>query len=165
MEEKEQGVSQGPTGATKPGTFPDQIRVNRVREALWGGANGASVMVGSGFSRNAQVKLAGLSRLPDWEALVRAMQRKLDPSATDEGATDASRSIDPLAVAQQYCDEFGRAELHRFIRDQIRNDEIEPSDYHRRLLALPWSDVLTTNWGHVAGANSQNGSPRRATAS
>ena len=37
----------------RPLDFPDQIRIRHVREALWRrGAGGASVMVGSGFSRN-----------------------------------------------------------------------------------------------------------------
>ena len=126
--------------------FEDQARINRVRDALWGGANGASVMVGSGFSKNAEVKLAGRFRLPDWDGLARAMHRELHPKAPRGGTTDVPGSADPLAIAQDYCDEFGRAELHRFLRDQVRNDEIEPGEFHRRLLALPWSDVFTTNW-------------------
>ena len=51
-----------------------------------------------------------------------------------------------LATAQRYCDEFGRAALDGFLRDQIGDDEIEPGECHRRLLSLPWSDVFTTNW-------------------
>jgi len=124
----------------------DQIRINRVRDALWGGANGASVMVGSGFSRNAEFKLPGGPGLPDWDGLARAMYRELHPMAARGDTTDSPGSADPLAIAQDYHDEFGRAELQRFLQDQIRNDEIEPGEFHRRLLALPWSDVFTTNW-------------------
>ena len=131
---------------TNPRAFADQVRINRVRAALWERPNGASVMVGSGFSRNAEAKLAGRSRLPDWDGLARAMHRELHPEAVCNDAVDALRSVDPLAVAQEYCDEFGRAELHRFLREQIRDDEIEPGECHMRLLKLPWSDVFTTNW-------------------
>ena len=149
MGESEQEPSQRPkqtTLATEHGTFVDQIRINRVRDALWGGANGASVMVGSGFSRNPEVKLAGRSRLPGWDELARSMFRQLHPKGAPGGTTENPASADPLAIAQDYCDEFGRAELDRFLREQVRNDEVEPGEYHRRLLALPWSDVFTTNW-------------------
>ena len=128
------------------GTFVDRIRINRVRDALWGGANGASVMVGSGFSRNAEIKLAGRSRLPGWDELTRSMFRQLHPNAALGATTEIPASADPLAIARDYCDEFGRSELDRFLRDQIRNDEVEPGECHRSLLALPWSDVFTTNW-------------------
>ena len=149
MGERQQDTSRGrkqATLATDPGTFVDQIRINRVRYALWERANGASVMVGSGFSRNAEVNLAGGSRLPDWDGLVRAMFRELHPKDAAGRAVEMPASADPLAIAQDYCNEFGRAELHRFLRDLIRDDEVEPSEYHRRLLELPWSDVFTTNW-------------------
>ena len=149
MSKCEPDVSQRPTQTTlaaDPAAFVDQIRINRVRDSLWGGANGASVMVGSGFSRNAEVKLAGRSRLPDWDGLARAMLRQLHPKGAPGSATKVPGSADQLAIAQEYCDEFGRAELDRFLRDQVRNDEVEPGEYHKRLLALPWSDVFTTNW-------------------
>ena len=129
-----------------PCGFKDQVRINRVRDALWGaGANGASVMVGSGFSKNAEFRQPDGVRVPDWSDLTNAMLRELHPDAR-AGATVVPRTMDGLALAQNYCDEFGRAQLHRFLRDQIRDDEIEPGESHRRLLALPWSDVLTTNW-------------------
>ena len=131
---------------TDPCSFEDQLRINRVRDALWGaGANGASVMVGSGFSRNAEIKRPDRVRLPDWNGLTNAMHRQLHPNAR-AGTTDVHGTMDPLAIAQDYCNEFGRAQLHRFLRDQIQDDEIEPGESHRRLLALPWSDVFTTNW-------------------
>ena len=132
---------------TDSGAFEDQARINRVRDALWGtGESGASVMVGSGFSRNAEIKLPGRIRLPDWAGLTDAMHRRLHPDAARGAATDGSGSLDHLAVAQDYCDQFGRAELHRFLRDQIRDDQIEPGELHQRLLSLPWCDMFTTNW-------------------
>ncbi len=131
---------------TDPCSFEDQVRINRVRDALWGvGSNGASVMVGAGFSKNAEIRQPDRVRLPDWADLTTAMHRELHPDARAD-ATVASGTMDAPAIAQDYSDEFGRAQLHRFLRDQIRDDEIEPSESHRRLLALPWSDVLTTNW-------------------
>lgn len=159
MGKREQEASQEPKhrtlAATEPGTFVDQMRINRVRDALWGGANGASVMVGSGFSRNAEFKLAGRSRMPDWEELVRGMFRQLHPKGAPGGSAEMPESADALTIAQDYCDEFGRAQLHRFLRDQVRDDDFEPGEYHRRLLELPWSDVFTTNWDTLLERKSQ----------
>ena len=70
---------------------------------------------------------------------------KLDATSPGGGRTGGS-PLSPLTTAQQFDYEFGRAELHRFLRDQIRDDDMEPGDLHHRLLALPWADVFTTNW-------------------
>ena len=75
-----------------------------------------------------------------------AMRTKLHPEQATEGRRGRARAVDAMAIAQEYCDEFGRAELHGFLREQVRDDDIEPGDLHRRLLALPWADVFTTNW-------------------
>lgn len=128
--------------------FPDQIRIRHVREALWRrSAGGASVMVGSGFSRNAEMKAPGAGTPPDWAEVASAMRAKLKRAAVDTGGNGVEdTALDALGTAQRYSDEFGRAELHRFLRDQIRDEDMEPGDLHRRLLALPWVDVFTTNW-------------------
>ena len=106
-------------------------------------------MVGSGFSQNVTIELPGASTPPGWSDIVRAMHAKLYPSTEPPESEDEPETIvasDALAIAQQYRIAFGRAEVHRFLRHQIRDDEIAPSDFHRRLLSLPWNDVFTTNW-------------------
>ena len=128
--------------------LPDQIAIRHVRNALWRrGGGGASVMVGSGFSRNAEMKVPGDRRPPDWAGVANAMRAALSPDPQDHAAPAQQASADDaLATAQQFSDQFGRAELHRLLRDEIRNDDMEPGDLHRRLLALPWADIFTTNW-------------------
>ena len=106
-------------------------------------------MVGSGFSQNATIELPSLLAPPGWSDIVRAMHAKLysfveRPEDGDEAETFVAS--DALAIAQQYRTAFGREELHRFLRHQIRDDDITPGDFHRRLLSLPWNDVFTTNW-------------------
>ena len=104
-------------------------------------------MVGSGFSRNAEIKAPGGRTPPDWAEVANAMCAKLSPdSGKGDGNGEDEPAADALTTAQRYRDEFGRAELHRFLREQIRDDDMEPGDLHRRLLALPWADVFTTNW-------------------
>ena len=128
--------------------FPDQMRIRHVRDALWRrSAGGASVMIGSGFSRNATMKTPGACKPPDWAGVAKSMRTKLSPNSKESSkGAEGVCPTDALATAQQYSDEFGRAELHRFLRDQIRDDDMEPGDLHRRLLALPWADIFTTNW-------------------
>ena len=104
-------------------------------------------MVGSGFSRNAELKAPGGRTLPDWAEVANAMCAKLSPETEKSGENgEEEPAADALATAQRYSDEIGRAELHRFLREQIRDDDMEPGNLHRRLLALPWADVFTTNW-------------------
>ena len=52
-------------------SFPDQTHINQVREALHRRTgNGASVMVGSGFSRNAERISITAKEMPTWQDLV-----------------------------------------------------------------------------------------------
>ncbi len=104
-------------------------------------------MVGSGFSRNAEMKAPGAETPPDWADVANAMRGELEPTAADTGGNGVDGSaLDALGTAQRYSDEFGRVALHGFLRGQIRDEDMEPGDLHRRLLKLPWVDVFTTNW-------------------
>ena len=51
-----------------------------------------------------------------------------------------------LRLAQEYETAFGREALERLIANAVPDRRFEPGELHRRLLALPWSDVFTTNW-------------------
>ena len=53
---------------------------------------------------------------------------------------------DPLKLADEYEAALGRHALDSLIRDQVRDNQWQPGDLHERLLGLPWTDVLTTNW-------------------
>ena len=75
------------------------------------------------------------------------MHEKLYGRADDSTGTRPELSADrSLALAQEYEAAFGRADLHGFLKEQIRNEDIRPGRAHRRLLTLPWRDVFTTNW-------------------
>ena len=128
----------------------DQKYMNHVRDALWSRSGRASVMIGSGFSKNAWPARPDAGELPLWHELARAMSNKLNPPnpSGNPGALPA-RSLDPkgaLELAQEYKDSFGRGSLHLFLQQQIRDGDFNPGDFHRRLLTLPWRDVFTTNW-------------------
>ena len=122
---------------------PDQSHINQVRDALWQrSGGGASVMVGSGFSRSALNIRPDAKALPTWDDLVRQMLHKLYPQEPGE----TSAPDDPLRLAQEYEAAFGRGDLHRFLQQLVRDDDFKPGDTHTRLLRLPWRDVFTTNW-------------------
>ena len=132
-------------------SFSDQPHIERIRDALWSRpGTGASVMVGSGFSRCANKVRSGVADSPLWQDLATEVTNRLYPidSLDDESATSIrpSSTDDFLRIAQEYETAFGRTDLHRFLLEQTRNDDFAPGDLHERLLRLPWRDVFTTNW-------------------
>ena len=132
--------------SSKSISVPDQSHIDRVREALWQpSGGGASVMVGSGFSRGARNIRLGAADPPTWHELGKEMSKRLFPT---DGKKDRAESASDtlLRLAQEYETAFGRANLHRFLQQQIRDDDLRPGDKHTRLLKLPWRDVFTTNW-------------------
>ena len=116
---------------------PDQSHIDQIRDALWNrpGA-GASVMVGSGFSKTAGIARPGVEPLPLWKDLTTEMAKRLYSKSADN----------PLRCAQEFDTSFGRTTLHSFLQSQIRDQDFLPGEMHSRLLRLPWRDVFTTNW-------------------
>ena len=121
--------------------FPDQSHINRVRDALWQrSSNGASVMVGSGFSRNSVTIGPQVAPLPTWEDVTNQLHHDLYPQENDTGCPNQ------LRTAQEYEAAFGRGALHEALRRLVRHEEHRPGATHQRLLKLPWQDIFTTNW-------------------
>ena len=62
-------------------TMPDQSHINQVRDALWRWPiGGASVMVGSGFSKNADKTAFDAGSMPSWREITRLICNKLYPA-------------------------------------------------------------------------------------
>ena len=126
-------------------SIADQSHINRVRDALWQrSVGGASVMIGSGFSRNALKARPDANDPPTWREVAKAVYDKLYPQGGDSDLGTATSDF--LRLAQEYEAAFGRSDLHRFLGELIRDDDFLPGDIHTRLLSLPWRDVFTTNW-------------------
>lgn len=127
--------------------FRDQCHIDQVRDALWKRNGGASVMIGSGFSRNARKIRPDAEDLPTWSKVGRAIHNKLyQPDDNGDDILQAPGSDNTLRLAQEYEAAFGRPDLNRFLRQLIRDEDYRPADAHLRLLRLPWRDVFTTNW-------------------
>jgi len=108
--------------------------------SLWGRSElrGAALMAGAGLSRNAGLAAADSPRPPLWGDLLRAMRDELG------GAADAA--LGALDVAARYEGMFRRGGLEGLIRRMVPDASWVPGDLHMRLLRLPWSEVLTTNY-------------------
>ena len=124
--------------------LPDQRHINQVRDALWRlpGA-GASVMIGSGFSRNAQRVRPGSKPLPMLNEIAMDLSANLYPGDSGDEKVPPERV---LRLAQAYEAEFGPTALHEALKRMVADDDFLPGNVHGRLLRLPWADVFTTNW-------------------
>ena len=128
--------------------FPDQSHVNRVRDALHQrSGNGASVMVGSGFSKNAERTNLNAKEMPAWKDLVDHFHDSLYPHGSMAHRGRKQRpATDNVRVAQEYEAAFGRSALHDSLRRLVPDLAYSPGLVHQRLLKLPWRDIYTTNW-------------------
>ena len=131
--------------------FQDQSHIDQVRDALWASyGSGASVMVGSGFSKNSLNVRPDADGPPMLQAVAREMHKRLYPRADAEGAqAKDSESIVAERIpslAQEFKTAFGRGNLHQLLQQLIRDDDLKPGEAHIRLLQIPWRDVFSTNW-------------------
>lgn len=102
----------------------------------------AAVMVGSGMSLNADKARASAPRFALWKDLARTMHAELHGVP----AASVSETPDPVRTATEYEHVFKRAALDELLSKSIPDLDYVPGRLHRLLLALPWSDVFTTNY-------------------
>ncbi len=130
--------------------FLDRPHLEHVRAALWRGSafGRAAVMIGSGFSRNADPVRANAPAFPLWLDLARALYRDLYSAAVDDDQRIAYAAANGgvLRLALEYETVFGRGALDEVTRRVIPDEAYRPGDLHKLLLTLPWSDVFTTNY-------------------
>jgi hypothetical protein len=132
-------------------SFPDQFAVEFIRSSLWSKAGSrASIMVGSGFSRNARPTSPSAREMPTWSQMAKALCILLYADASkdsyERALNEASSTSGFLRLAQEYKAAFGQSALNEQIRALVPDLEYDPSRLHKMLLQLPWTDVLTTNW-------------------
>ena len=101
----------------------------------------AAVMVGSGFSKNATPS-ASAAPFPDWSELGDRFRERL----RGHGHVRRPTYMQVPALAHEVEAAFGRSELNQMLRDAIPDLTHGPSPVHVKLLDLPWTDVLTTNY-------------------
>ena len=134
--------------------IPDQFHINEISGKLWNGREfgQAAVMIGSGFSRNAELASPNTSLPPLLEDLAHKIFEALYPSGSlppYERTLLESRSTTGTAImklASEYRTAFSPAALDDLLLKALPDASYAPGLLHKLLLSLPWSDVFTTNY-------------------
>lgn len=131
--------------------LPDQNHIDHIRERLWCGREmgQAAVMVGAGFSRNAEKISPSIPAFPLWNELAGQIYDRLYSRSNHLSSQDRKLEIariGALRLASQYENTFGRQSLDDLLIQTIPDKQYSPGKLHKLLLSLPWSDVFTTNY-------------------
>lgn len=122
--------------------LPSEIHsyLKEISERLWTGH--ASIMIGAGLSKNAINTVYPLKSPPNWWQLGDMLYEKL----YNEKPDNKVKYLSLLKLAEEFEATFGRSSLDNFISRSIADNEYEPSEIHKILMELPWTDVFTTNY-------------------
>ena len=101
----------------------------------------ASCMVGAGFSKNAEMD--GATYMKDWFELADDFYETLYREKPKDRDV-RYRSV--IRLASQVEASMGRHYLELLIQKSLPDDHVYPGSLHIKLMALPWSDVFTTNY-------------------
>jgi len=112
------------------------VHYSAVRKALADG--NAAVMIGAGFSRNAE----GGEHLGTWSVLAEELWKELNPNKPMDGFSPALVT----QLGEQYARVFSRPALETVLKRLIPDDKVSPGILHDQLLDLPWSEIFTTNY-------------------
>lgn len=121
--------------------LPKYRHLKNIHDQLWSedGKSRVSLMIGSGFSLNANKIDESLDGMSTWSEL---KTKILDGLGTDNDST----SEDVLELSQRYVDEYGKNSLEQLIKKGVPDQNYEPGELHKELLRLPWADIYTTNY-------------------
>ncbi|MES2363051.1 MAG: SIR2 family protein [Pseudomonadota bacterium] len=112
------------------------IHFGAIRQAF--SNNNAAVMVGAGFSRNAE----GGDSLATWPMVGKALWEALNPDTKE--AVFSTGMVTQLG--EQYARVFSVPALENLLKQLIPDDKVAPGLLHDQLLKLPWSEIFTTNY-------------------
>jgi len=122
---------------TNPTSADTDIHLAVIRKAL--GDGNAAVMIGSGFSRNAE----GGEQLQLWSDIARVLWMELNPHK--EATADFLGTQGPQ-LGEQFVRVFSTPVLEELLKRLVPDDKVRPGRLHTRLLELPWSEIFTTNY-------------------
>lgn len=121
------------------------MHVKRIAERLW--HERAAIMVGSGFSKNADPKY------PNWNEFADAFWNRLHGHPVQDDGCPGEKSPKEYANILQVMEEVQSALGQDVIEETVRAlcDRPGPKDLalHRELLEFPWADVFTTNYDRL----------------
>lgn len=135
--------------------LPDWQHIENIKTRLWFNREygQASVMIGAGFSRNAEKVYPNVPLFPLWGEIAGQMFDKLYPinnfSSKADYDWEKSKMLSGslvLRLASEYEFSFGRLAVDDLLIETIPDNSYQPGQLHRLILSLPWSDVFTTNY-------------------
>lgn len=113
--------------------------IREIAEAM--SANHAAVMIGAGFSKNADKISATDKWFKNWNEL---SDMFYDTVYGNGGPGKEYNSS--LRLAQEVEVTVGRPKLERILKDAVPDEDYGPSEVYIKLMELPWRDVFTTNY-------------------
>ncbi len=132
--------------------FQDEIHLSVISDALWEGKDSgrAAVLIGAGFSRNAEPSRINAAMFPLWSEIAEKIVMHLYSDSNSLEFKKAQQQAASTSGALRLADEFiaahGRSSLDDLLVQTIRDDDFRPGEIHRRMMELPWKDVFTTNY-------------------
>ena len=123
-------------------SLPSNFRMRLEQISMFLSQGKASVMVGAGFSKNAQQM--EFAQMKDWGELTRIFYEQLFYG--EDRKKNEAYLYEPLKLAQMYESSFGRNALDTLIQNSLHNESIVPGRLHDMLMKLNWKDVFTTNY-------------------
>lgn len=112
----------------------------------------ASIMVGAGFSKNADKNMPTDKTFLDWNQLGDLFYEKVH----GEKPEDKVKYLNVLKLAEEVESAFGRTVLNQLIKDNLPDNEYSPSELHEKLLQLNWRDIFTTNYDTLLERTQEN---------
>ncbi|WP_410513071.1 SIR2 family protein [Paenibacillus sp. BR2-3] len=119
-------------------------------------ANRCAILVGAGFSRNADSGSLFAPTFPTWNELADTFYEKLYLCKPD-----GAQYLSPLTLAEQVEAAYGRSVLNQLLISRIPDTQYSPSALHTKLLNLPWTDIFTTNYDTLLERASQEITSKR----
>lgn len=114
--------------------------IKEIAEAL--SENHAALMVGAGFSKNAEKVSITDKKFLNWNELSDLFYETVYGKEDGPGKQYNSS----LRLAQEVEITVGRPKLERIIKYAVPDLEYAPSEIYVKLMKMPWKDVFTTNY-------------------
>lgn len=125
----------------------NSVHYDAVRRALENG--NAAIMVGAGFSRNAE----NGDQLAMWYEVAKELWRELNP---EMGELENFSASVVSQLGEQYARVFSKPALEDLLKRLIPDDRVSPGVLHKKLLMLPWCEIFTTNYDTLLERASEN---------